>query len=251
MKFAPTLLASISALAFTLSASAGQTISVEAGPAYGGDNPYQSQGGGEFTAFASTGIPAGYASDATLTLNGQTGFETFCILPTVDIGFGNTYSFQAGPNVLVPTSGDSAAGANSVALSNGTAWLYAQFATGQLNGYDYADTGNNRINTASELQQALWFFQGETYEPTNDPFVSDALAEFGGSLTLAQSAETPYEFGTDALNIYTTNANGSPDTLQQGMLVYGTPDVASTALLLGGGLLVLVAARKRLGLQAI
>ncbi|HEY3754537.1 MAG TPA: hypothetical protein VGL42_00145 [Opitutaceae bacterium] len=248
MKIVPGLVASLSALALALSASASPTISVEAGPLYGGLNPWQSQGGGEFTAFSSAGIPQGYASDATLSLSGMTGFETFCILPGVDLGWMTPYSYSIDPDIWVPTSGDLAAGANDEALSQGTAWLYAQFATGQLSGYDYADSdkSNSRLNDASALQQALWYFQGETYLPSDPTFVNLALARFG-STSAAMAAENPGEFGTDVINIYTTNADGRPDVLQQAQLVYA-PDLASTALLLGGGLLILLAARKRLAL---
>lgn len=250
----------LSALALGLCAStalATDTVTLEAGSAYQGQNPYQYGDGGEFTAFSSAGIPAGYNSAATLTLGGQTGFETFCIQPTVTYTVNTAYDFAITPDVWVPASGNSASGATDQALSQGGAWLYAQFASGNLIGYDYAnsDSGNSRLTDAGELQSALWYLQGDTSAPSGDPFVDLAVQQFG-SLGAAMAAETPGEFGTSVMDLYTAGPNGDPATLAQDQLIYtgstgrqivvtSAPDSAST-LMLFGSVLVLASAGSRL-----
>ena len=46
------------------------------------------------------------------------------------------------------------------ALSKGTAYLYSQFANGSLAGYIYG-YGATRATAAGELQEAIWWLEGE------------------------------------------------------------------------------------------
>lgn len=59
---------------------------------------------------------------------------------------------------------DAASGTTSTFVPNiclkvGVDYLYKEFAAGTLAGYNY-DYGTNRINTAVELQDAIWFLMG-------------------------------------------------------------------------------------------
>ena len=53
-------------------------------------------------------------------------------------------------------------GGNPDPISRGTAWLYLQFATGNLQGYNY--TGPNGNLSAGALQDTIWWLEGERAE---------------------------------------------------------------------------------------
>ena len=102
----------------------------------------------------------GYSS-YTLDVNNSPSFQTFCVQSAVNADAGVSYAYSTaqgtGPNIAQ----------GGVALSEGVAFLYYEFATGNLAGYDY-NTGNTsadaamRLNDAGELQSAIWYFMGET-----------------------------------------------------------------------------------------
>jgi hypothetical protein len=192
-------------------------------------NAYSFFPGGEFNAVTSPDNFLPYYSP--LAIVGD-GFETFCIETTVDFNPGVTYSYTLG-NL------DS----RGVALSEGAAFLYYQFAEGILPGYDYTDTGARNAD-AGALQSAIWWFQGgQTYggfpTATTDAFYSYATNSLG---LLNADAPNNGFYPVDVFQMW--DANSQP---AQNQLVV-VPDNAPTLLLFGAalGALAWVAPRLRL-----
>jgi hypothetical protein len=176
--------------------------------------------GGEFTVTsvapdpAFNAILAKYAPAATV----GGGFQTFCLSLTTEL-LGNP---QVG--TLDPSG-----------VAAGTAFLYSGFAGGALSGYNYT-FGASRMNSAVQLQSAIWYLQGfsqsqinsaygsSVFDPTVDTFVKDAITKFG-TLANAEAANNG-GFGVDALKL-----NGPTGAPSQPMLAL-VPDGASTIMLL-------------------
>ncbi len=194
--------------------------------------------GGEFTAYTTQNFAANYASVATL--NG--GFETFCIESTVDFYPGSTYTYDL-------SSTDS----QGRQLTEGAAFLYYEFATGQLAGYDY-NTANTYVDRSARktdagmLQAAIWWLQGKQYYndgsyqiPTmnNNIYYNLALSALGSAATNANDGT----YGVDVLQMW----NGSAAAQNQLVLLpsqggngggnsSAVPDGGLTAGLLGFGM---------------
>lgn len=169
----------------------------------------------------------------------QGGYETFCLARNVPIGavIPNTYSY------VVNTNGDYvstlALDANQVPIpgvikriSQGTAWLYSQFATGSLDDYNYLGFNTNsptdslslRGDDATDFQAAIWTLEGSySYpDPFVNPFLQDVADQFGAGdlagLTAAQAPNTPGGFGVGVLSLAFTNGQ-HPGSPAQPMLV--------------------------------
>ncbi|HTR40307.1 MAG TPA: hypothetical protein VMH87_01655 [Pseudomonadales bacterium] len=204
---------------------AGLTTTLDTSPKGYHDSSYA---GGEFTALVSGGANyvANYSSSATATVNGQTGFETFCVEVDEQFSPGSTYNTSIG-NTIMP---------GGAAIAIGTAYLYSQFAQGTLQGYNYNQntTGkNSRAYTSDELQDAIWYLQGEitssgdqytrgnnylysfggfSFDPKTDPFVKLVENMFGSNAFLSDSGNN---YGVEVLEL--TDSHGSP---VQDQLVY-------------------------------
>ena len=173
--------------------------------------------GGEFTAFVTGGpnFAANYNSAAQATIGGQTGFETFCVEIDEEFSPGGTYNTSLG-NTIIP---------GGAAITIGTAYLYSQFAQGTLSGYQYG-TGMARETSADELQDAIWYLQGEVtsagnhftmgngngsqggnylynfggsgFNPASDPFVNLVQTMFGAN---AFASDTNNNYGVQVLEL--------------------------------------------------
>ena len=93
----------------------------------------------------------------------KNSFQTFCLEQDEDSGDGR----------FILNSAADGGGSNTNAgdpLSAGVAWLYSQFASGVLAGYNYAP-GAGRLASASLLQRAIWGLEDEYYmEAGDNPF---------------------------------------------------------------------------------
>jgi hypothetical protein len=214
-------------------------------------DPYSYTIAGEFEAATSDNFIANYAPAATLDGN----FLTFCVQSDV-------YAAPGSPHTYVLANQDSF----GQQLSEGTAFLYSEFATGQLTDYNYAnvnvsllqapgkvrpaqrsnlkfDAQLSRSFDNGELQAAIWAFQGNQSvagfpDLATDPFYLLALDTLG-----ATAANSPNDglYNVQILQMW----DGT--TPYQNQLVYlgVVPDATSTVGMLGlalGGL-TLVARR--------
>jgi hypothetical protein len=176
-------------------------------------NAYSYQVAGEFEVNASGNFVDIYAPVAAIGDN----FETFCVESDVIFNPGQTYTY-------VLSQQDSM----GRVLSEGAAFLYYEFATGQLAGYDYTDP-SVRLADAGELQVAIWELQGGQSFPgypsyTTDPFY--ALA----TNTLGAAAFNPDDgmYDVDIMQLW-----DGPAPAQNQLVLTGTiPDAAWTSGLL-------------------
>jgi hypothetical protein len=191
-------------------------------------NAYSYSDGGEFTAYTTpNNFLSYYAPEATL--NG--GFETFCIQSTVDFYPGANYNY-----VLSDTE------STGQKLSLGAAYLYSQFATGTLSGYDYLNTANRQADNA-QLQSAFWAFQGQTIlggfpDISSDPYYNLAITNLGGSSEAFSDNNGTY--GVDVMQLY--DANGAP---AQAQLALVAPEPSTVLLFIFAGALIILFNRRK------
>jgi len=204
-----------------------------------GYGPWQAGSGGEFSLLPSgwSYNPLLYYADSTKN-QGTTGtFQSFCIeylqpeylyAETWHASVLNDHAIM-GSN---PLSGDP--------LSVGAAYLYYKFATGNLTGYNYSNTGVGREASALELQNALWWLEGEIdlYPTTNifakavvDLFGAAAIADNNGQYNVAiMNLWVP-----DHIGDFSKDANGNYLYLRQDQLVLVPVPAAVLLGLLGLG----------------
>ena len=172
--------------------------------------PYSYGQGGEFTAQTS--------DDGT--------FQTFCIETAVEFTPGHQYSYEF-------ASTDSQG--RYVAL--GTAYLYSQFITGQLSGYDYT-SGPNHQKDAGALQQAIWYIQGgQTFNgvtPTilNNTYYADAFNKFGADDLISPNSI----YNVEVLRMLDANGNPAQDQLATASIPEINTWVAASMMMLPLGL---------------
>jgi hypothetical protein len=157
-------------------------------------------------------------------------------------------------------------------VSVGTGWLYSQFAQGLLKdnlGNSYFTTGNRKTN-AGELQNAIWWLEGEGFgsigDQSNNKYIKAAAAALGVGSTVP--APTPPGSGSggtglaaDSLNghdaawfgVYALNLGpfGTNPITSQDQLIYQytgnqVPDGGATLLLLGLSLSGMGALQRRM-----
>ncbi|HEY3755780.1 MAG TPA: hypothetical protein VGL42_06485 [Opitutaceae bacterium] len=246
-------------------------------PNLGGQNPFEAGDGGEFTLFTTLAgqntyyIPTGYASQATVTItaNGSsyssneptgTGFESFCAEDAVQFNVGETYNWTYGLYLSGETPGQDADGNSITNLTEGAAYLYQLFATGQLAGY-YSGNDQTRIDNAGFLQSALWALEGEIPSDgtggdptvplfqtgTDNPYLDLAVSHFG-TLEKAEQAVTVSNEST--WDVQLMELKDSSGKAAQAQFIYtnhppSVPDAPATLALLTLSLAGLVTCRRR------
>ena len=187
-----------------------------------------SYGGGEITVFGYTGLNnAGYTAASSDIGTPDPSFQTFCL---------EAGEYTTNPLYFVIGSAAVKGGTGSSdPLSQGTAWLYSQFVAGTLSGYDYDASAVARLASARQLQEAIWYLEGES-GGVNNAFVFAATPHGG-----AADASAGY-LGVYALNNYFEEGH---TTLKQDFLYYSVPDGGTTLMLLGGALMGLGALRRK------
>jgi len=126
------------------------------------DRPYQAGRGGEFTVeVQSDGIPGHPFGSPT--------FQTFCLETDEYVRFDKPYDVYVNDEAVNGGSG----GPSPDPLDPRTAWLYNKFLDGTLTGYDFADTGDGRLNSAAALQYAIWYIEDEVSKPAEGTLADD------------------------------------------------------------------------------
>jgi hypothetical protein len=201
-------------------------------------NPFSYNIAGEFSAATTDDFVANYAPGAVV--GGE--FETFCVETEVIFNPGQPYTYVLSDQDSMGRT-----------LSEGAAYLYYEFATGQLAGYNYnsptvrlkgagklqlfprqrlrPDVASSRLDDAGELQAAIWAFQGNQSLPgypdlATDPFYQLAIDTLG-----ADNVNSPAngQYGVDILQVWDDLVPGQNQLVYVGVI----PDAAST-----GGLLL-------------
>ena len=138
---------------------------------------YSAGQGGEFRLepFANPADPSGFTlsnsayAESTKDQGSSGSFQSFCLEVTEYIS-NNSHVKVSERNVgenIVSYAYEGGAGTDGSGfgdpLDSRTAWLYTQFATGQLTNYAYTDppVGLNRSQTAGALQRLIWSLEGE------------------------------------------------------------------------------------------
>jgi hypothetical protein len=241
-------------LGFTAGVLLASAMAAEANTIVISETPFTFDYGGETSAATTDDFVANYAPVATMA--GQ--FETFCVESGIFVGPGASYSYTL-----------SAQDSTGRALSEGAAFLYYEFATGQLAGYDYADPAVglsssrkvqlvpaqrtrasqsvNRVMDAGELQAAIWAFQDNTFLPgfpslATDPFYQLAIDDLG-----ATAADGPNNglYNVDIIQLWDGSTPAQNQLVYLGMI----PDAASTRGLLTAACCGLVFLVRRLNGQ--
>lgn len=183
--------------------------------------------GGEFTANSATLSNSSYAASA----QSGSGFETFCMAYDQEFYYGEVLGYT-----LTNHTNDGP-GNTAVPLAAGVAFLYSQFAKGNL----VISTGAQD----SDFQLALWWLQNSNGAPSTgaynaaNAYENLAYTTLGGAAA-AQAAAGSNNYGVSI--ILTTNPDG---TYSQPQLYYSVPDNGTTIALLGAALVGLVGFRRR------
>jgi hypothetical protein len=153
------IVASIICAFLTVPVLAEYTVNPEGGTY--GYGIWQAGGGGEFTLVAGGGLETivlpYYADEAKNQGEIRNSFQSFCL--ELDEGLGKS-THDAYFNSAAVWGGEED-GEGYDPISVGTAYLYHQFATGVLDGYDYDNDDSGRKASAGELQNAIWYLEDE------------------------------------------------------------------------------------------
>jgi len=177
--------------------------------------------GGEFSArpnaalLAANPVLAGYVAATADPAAVDPYFQTFCIELAEEFTPGSSYNVTINDKALY-NGGQFPAGDP---ISLGTAWLYSRFAGGTLDGYDYT-YGSGRMISAGDLQQAIWYCQGEVDSLVNGSangtaFYAAAVSALGA--TIDDPANGAY--AVVALNLWVPNPDGSNGAAAQDQLM--------------------------------
>jgi len=189
----------------------------------------QTYGGGEF----------GVDIDGNSTVD----FYTFCLEKNEGLAFNKTYDYTL--DVVARNGG--LGGGNPDPISKGTSFLYGQFLNQTLPGYNFA-TGSPAANAARAasgrtLQNAIWGLENEQAVDLGNPFIAMVIGQFG---TIANAMADAIGGGIGVLNPTDPSvARTSPLFRRQSVLV-NLPDNGMAVAMLGGALVLVGAARRRM-----
>lgn len=207
--------------------------------------------GGEFTVSGSGLSTASYAA-STSSAFGAGDFSTFCMAYNEDFVPGSTFGYS-----LSSTTFGNGSNPN-VPLTQGAAYLYSQFASGNLLNYDYTNGSSgqftSRANAAEALQIAIWWVQGldtggiynegAPVPNSGDNYYVNLLTGLGTGW--ATTVAAPNYDGVSVLILDNSNSNDGTTPYSQPQLYYNNvPDNGATVLLLGIALLTLVAVKRQ------
>jgi hypothetical protein len=119
-------------------------------------------------------------------------------------------------------------------LSVGSAWLYKEFATGNLAGYGYNFGTAGRVTTAEQLQSTLWWLEGEVTTKPSNQFTTLVTTHFGGDAA-AMADNNGFITGVKVLNLWSEVPEYYGEARQDVLCLVpcSVPDGGSTLALLG------------------
>jgi hypothetical protein len=218
---------------------------------------YSYSDGGEFSAVPNAALLsfanptlAGYVPATADPTAVNPYFQTFCVELSEHFTPGDTYNASFSYNIKY--NGGSFL-PNGEPLTMGTAWLYSQFAAGTLIGsgplpYDYT-YGGGRTATAGDLQEAIWYLQGEDSlvngGADGTAFYNAAVSALGATI-INDPANGAY--GVVVLNLTSGDGNDQDQLMvvpNPSVVVVPVPEPAPVALL-GASIALLGALRWRL-----
>jgi len=188
-----------------------------------------SYGGGEF--------------GADIDGNGSVDFYTFCLERNEGLSFNKPYDYTLG----VAAVGGGLGGGNPDPISQGTSYLYNRFLNSNLPGYSFA-TGNpvdNAARAASgrSLQNAIWMLEQEQAVDLSNPFVNLVVGVFG---SLANAMADAVTGGIGVLNPTDPSVPQTSPLWRRQSVLINLPDNGMAVMLLGGSLMLIGAARRRM-----
>jgi hypothetical protein len=155
-----------------------------------------------------------------------TWFGTFCIEKNEYFSNGGLYDIAFNDRAIA--GGVSSPTAGFDIISQGTAFLYTQFATGMLSASYYGSSTN-----AAALQDLIWWLEGEQGSSGAGTYNSLLQAQFGANWMVDAKAD----YTGSAVKVMNLTSN-TGRTKNQDQLVYvGVPDGGTTVMLLGLGLI--------------
>ena len=211
-----------------------------------GFGPWQFGAGGEFTVTPDAGISAllspSYSPFTVNQGNARGSFQTFCIERNEYITAPTTFDVTV--NTVTMFTGDP--------LSAGAAYLYQQFALGNLNynyanaatfgGYSGASRSTGFLYSAAYLQYAIWYLMNPNMYAgqANNPYVLAANAALGGAANSFLPDNGAH--GVKVLNLWAPGQPHDPQHTFQDVLIYTVPEPSVLALV---SVAALLAARRR------
>jgi len=194
------------------------------------------QQGGEFVANSATLSNASYAASAQVAGG---GFYTFCMAYDQEFSYGQSLTY-----ILTNHTDDTSAGTRT-ALTGGVAWLYSQFAQGNI----LITTGAQD----TDFQDAIWYLQNSNGAPSTlltNQYLVAAKAAFSGSLANAELAAGSNNYGVQIIltgyGTYSSTTDSFSGGYAQPQLYYSrVPEAGSTVALLGLSLLGIAGFRRK------
>lgn len=226
------LIATVAVAGFVATPSQATVVTVARVSGYFQTSPR----GGEYN--VSPVIGSGY--DSSVLVNG--GYQSFCLERDEFVTSGGSYNASVNSGGIAMGGGDNSNTGDQISL--GTAWLYSQFTSGILAGYNYA-AGVLRGASSYALQLTIWHLEDETlsaaeqaYLAANNMFLVAATSQFGANVKNDNNGL----FSVGVLNLTEINPQNAP---AQDLLTR-LPDGGASVLLLGMAMLGLGAFRRAL-----
>ena len=168
---------------------------------------YYLGGGGELTLAPSAEL-SWVLSFYDTKARGDSDFQSFCLELGEIYVAGVTYDAVLNDKAVL---GGPGAGPQGDPISLGTAWLYHDFQSGTLSGYDYVNTSggqtSGRALSAGALQDTIWWLEGEAADPgAGNTFRDAVITQF---ITAAEAMKDNLgTYAVGVLNLYDPDNGG-------------------------------------------